>query len=296
MSICVCIDGTGSKKWSEDMKHASHVRQIYSLHPGIENIDKIYLNGPNLFGTNTWWIIRRAISFIGKHLDLPTGSPLQNPATQPEIDLIGYSRGAAIALELARRMQTQNTPIRFLGLFDAVARDVMLSGVRIVPSNVLHCAHALRHSNRGSREPFVTRDILRSPIRRLMLKNVLKIATTLPPHSQRRWYHSIPLPIGFEQVAFTAEPSVRFARNFYLATHGAMGGVHDAFADFDPQSVAFRESILRDIGQDTDEDEGACAYEFVLSEAVKAGMFRGSALSSEVPLDLDGAGHGEAGR
>lgn len=70
------------------------------------------------------------------------------------IDIVGFSRGAAIALDFANtiadkaRKGEDAPPIRFLGLWDTVAsfgapgNDVNIGFKLDVPRNVEHCCHA----------------------------------------------------------------------------------------------------------------------------------------------------------
>jgi hypothetical protein len=88
-----------------------------------------------------------------------------------QIDIIGYSRGAALAVHFANKIAKQgingtpNPSIRFLGLFDLVAsfglsynnvldfqKMNLFWDVETVPSNVLNCCHAMAMNER--REAF----------------------------------------------------------------------------------------------------------------------------------------------
>jgi pimeloyl-ACP methyl ester carboxylesterase len=64
------------------------------------------------------------------------------PDTSSQIDIVGYSRGGAFALLLAKRLQERdNTQVRFLGLIDPVLFGMERSGMRgsralEIPQNV----------------------------------------------------------------------------------------------------------------------------------------------------------------
>jgi len=77
------------------------------------------------------------------------------------IDIIGFSRGAALALEFANMVndKKQGAPIRFVGLWDTVA-SFGLPGNRInighkltLPDNVEHCFHAMSLDERRGNFP-----------------------------------------------------------------------------------------------------------------------------------------------
>lgn len=77
------------------------------------------------------------------------------------IDIIGFSRGAALALEFANMVndEKQGAPVRFVGLWDTVA-SFGLPGNRInighkltLPDNVEHCFHAMSLDERRGNFP-----------------------------------------------------------------------------------------------------------------------------------------------
>ena len=77
------------------------------------------------------------------------------------IDIIGFSRGAALALDFANMVndRKQGAPIRFVGLWDTVA-SFGLPGNRInighkltLPDNVEHCFHAMSLDERRGNFP-----------------------------------------------------------------------------------------------------------------------------------------------
>jgi uncharacterized protein (DUF2235 family) len=67
------------------------------------------------------------------------------------VDIIGFSRGAALALHFANQVQEElpRTEVRFLGLWDVVAsfgvpgNDLNIGWHLTLPDNVKHCYHAM---------------------------------------------------------------------------------------------------------------------------------------------------------
>lgn len=78
-----------------------------------------------------------------------------------EIDIVGFSRGAALALHFANEIYEDfdRAPIRFLGLFDTVAsfgipgNDVNLGWAFTLTDNVKKCYHALALDERRGNFP-----------------------------------------------------------------------------------------------------------------------------------------------
>lgn len=77
------------------------------------------------------------------------------------VDIVGFSRGAALALEFANMVDKEKSgaPVRFLGLWDTVA-SFGLPGNRInighrltLPDNVTHCFHAMSLDERRGNFP-----------------------------------------------------------------------------------------------------------------------------------------------
>jgi uncharacterized protein (DUF2235 family) len=72
-------------------------------------------------------------------------------AGDPTIDVVGFSRGAALAMSFANEVASKlgGAPIRFVGVFDVVAqfglpgRHVNAGHVIALPSNVQCCRHAM---------------------------------------------------------------------------------------------------------------------------------------------------------
>ena len=112
-----------------------------------------YMAGPDMAGRELGNILSDAIDFY----DLKSRQVARNNEGL-KVSIVGYSRGGYLALCFAKYLQTIGEKVKFLGLFDAVARDFtgsMMENYRIykVPSNVSVCYHALRRRHH-SREWF----------------------------------------------------------------------------------------------------------------------------------------------
>lgn len=111
---------------------------------------KQYFPGPNVAGSNCDNILDEAIELFNK-----------NKKTHPiigtkgyKISLVGYSRGAYLAMCFAKYLESQKLNVHFLGLFDAVKRDAAVSwdySTDSVPNNVNHCYATARSPIIGSR-------------------------------------------------------------------------------------------------------------------------------------------------
>ena len=105
------------------------------------------------------------------------------------------------------------------------------------------------------------------------MRSVFKMAETTPMWVQPMG-GGIQAPIGFGHTATEAEdPSILHKKEF-VASHGAMGGVHSDYARGDPQ--AREAKARRDFeGRPFDDvGEGKKAFEFVLTHAMIAGFSR----------------------
>ncbi len=67
--------------------------------------------------------------------------------------MTGYSRGGAIVIDVARRLNRCGVQVEAIFLFDAVSRNPALDADEI-PSNVGYCYHAMRDFATSSRETF----------------------------------------------------------------------------------------------------------------------------------------------
>ena len=123
-----------------------------------------------------------------------------------EINLVGWSRGATIAMRVAELSNIEGcpcqapVPINFIGLFDAVE---MLPGdwTTTVPENVAHFAHAIKTNS------------------------VLIFPTTRFGRNEREFFLERPRRVYIENR--NAESDGHF-ENSYLATHGEIGASRTA--------------------------------------------------------------------
>lgn len=282
MTILLSIDGTGSSGWDGALRAGSHVKKLHDRHPGVENKDKFYLNGPDNFGIFTSTILSRGLFFLLGRVGWFKSAPgmLGLDVKTETIDLIGYSRGAAIAVELAWQLHRRGIKVRFLGLFDAVDRDIALTHTQRIPPNVRMAAHAMRDPKRESREAPVFRpEQPRSPS---PVQKIGSFAMTMQsstpmrspaPMQKKPLTQAIQLPIGFGHTATEAVPKALLTKLSFLTTHGGMGGVHEDIADFDPQATAADAALRQKFGFDRDLLESASAFDFVRTEAERAGVF-----------------------
>jgi pimeloyl-ACP methyl ester carboxylesterase len=131
--MIIGIEGTGSQGWGDDDLCRTFVRRVLHatrLRPAS------YFIGPVESGSDGMTIIDAAYT------------ALRQGAHNKPIVLMGYSRGGAYVMEVAKRFKQ---PIDTMILFDAVARQHDHDLPEKVPHNVKHCAHAYRDPRAGSR-------------------------------------------------------------------------------------------------------------------------------------------------
>lgn len=147
MSILVGIDGTGEavtpgggRNTDYDTAFAnSFVRRICK-----GNSNGQYFRGPLALGGGLEDAIAGGVSFIQiKHRQLPNEPIL----------LTGYSRGAAGAVIIAKRLKALNISVRALMMFDCVDR-YMFGDASVVPDNVGYVCHVIRNPAARSRLTF----------------------------------------------------------------------------------------------------------------------------------------------
>ena len=149
MSILVGIDGTGSdinpgagRDHDYDIAFAnSFVKQMCDKH----GVDKtLYKRGPVALGGGLNEAITAGVTFIqNKKAQLPNEPIL----------LTGYSRGAAGAVMIAKRLKDLNIKVKALMMFDCVDR-YMFGDAEVVPSNVENVCHVIRDPAARSRATF----------------------------------------------------------------------------------------------------------------------------------------------
>lgn len=129
---------------------------------------KRYFDGPGDLGFNTGTIVDSGFSFVtaclaemmNERKALLNRSGLALADLNVRISLIGHSRGALIAIRIAKRLRDHklhtNVPtlsVHFMGLYDAVDRQIGEGGDTI-PGNVAAAYHALRDPTVQSRSWF----------------------------------------------------------------------------------------------------------------------------------------------
>ena len=139
------FDGTGNDK--DDNKRAkTHVAGMWKMYKD----EKFYMHGA---GTRTDKV---AGTLTGKGMKERMDGMMEIFREQykkdPNIEIYGFSRGAAMAREFAHRIQDEypGAKIRFMGLFDTVAQEGLPDpknhnpGLRLdIASNVQYVAHAI---------------------------------------------------------------------------------------------------------------------------------------------------------
>lgn len=160
MLIYCCIDGTDSYDPTDgpgvmpipatgDAPDTGHVRRLGSRHfaaPGFR-----YFRGSTdpIFGATSALIVEQALGWIRTVY----GSAQDSTRL---LCLGGFSRGGAMALVVAHRLQAEGIPVQELYLFDAVDRSAFMQEAQTatIPSNVARAFHALRDPKARSRRGF----------------------------------------------------------------------------------------------------------------------------------------------
>jgi hypothetical protein len=162
--VVSCIDGTDSASWrkSPTWQQYSHVRAFhvgFGNGPGKHNA---YHEGPHITGWDVDTIFGEAYAYIEKSVKSLQGkgitfrpsvqscSTIIKPDFGGEIVLVGHSRGAVIAGDLARHIGKElKLGVYFLGLYDAVDRSAIGSagegGSGGGVENVVLTCHARRN-------------------------------------------------------------------------------------------------------------------------------------------------------
>jgi len=70
--------------------------------------------------------------------------------TDPQVVLVGHSRGGLICIDVAKRLMSRGIDVFFMGLYDAVDMAAGMDGSTI-PSTVQNVYHAMRDPGLGSR-------------------------------------------------------------------------------------------------------------------------------------------------
>lgn len=143
--MLAAIDGTGpflDGSYAAKMKN-SFVHQI-ALRTQVPNT--IYYRGPDITGSS-------ATGNLIPPLMIALDVKRAVKAGDTTVFLAGYSRGGAMAINVAAILADWNIQIEAIFLFDAVDRSLELSAPRI-PDNVRWGYHAMRMPSAGSRLSF----------------------------------------------------------------------------------------------------------------------------------------------
>ncbi len=156
------FDGTWNENKPDDAAD-TNVRKFYEAYEGR----KFYREGP---GTRWGWLGKAFGGFFGaggKERVEEAYEELTKNFRENEraIDIIGFSRGGALALDFANKIRSegvsgvQRPEIRFLGVWDVVpsfgipGNDVNLGYVLTLPDSVKKCVHAMALDERRQNFP-----------------------------------------------------------------------------------------------------------------------------------------------
>lgn len=148
MPIIVGIDGTGGgaiptaardRRYDEDFKN-SFVKQICKPADNTK-----YFRGPVTFGGGLVDAIQGGYDFVINRRRI-VGDDMP-------VLLTGYSRGAAGAVCVAKKLADRNVKVRALMLFDCVDRHIAIDA-SVIPRNVEYVCHVIRDPRSESRESF----------------------------------------------------------------------------------------------------------------------------------------------
>jgi pimeloyl-ACP methyl ester carboxylesterase len=140
--MLAAIDGTGpyfDSSYDAKMKN-SFVRRIANQ---SQVPNTVYYRGPDTSGLSA---PGKLIPPITIAFDVVRAVA----AGDTKVFLVGYSRGGAMAINVAAILAGQNIEVEGLFLFDAVDRSLELA-VSSIPRNVRHAYHATRMPSAGSR-------------------------------------------------------------------------------------------------------------------------------------------------
>lgn len=154
------FDGTGNQNEELDEKDSNVVDFFNAYIDPLKNDDpdeergSLYLKGigrrartifgrgpAEIFGLGGHKRVRQAMARLENNID----------AGDDTIDIVGFSRGAALAMSFANNIDKEmpDAKIRFVGVFDVVAqfglpgRAINAGHIVTLPDNVEHCFHAM---------------------------------------------------------------------------------------------------------------------------------------------------------
>ncbi len=195
------IDGNSDDRNTNVIKFAEHYAHIKGAGDDLAAMKADYLHGVgNRFGRTGRIVggfvgaggkerVREMVALVGRNFE----------AGDMEVDVIGFSRGAAIAVHFCNKLdkgikvdgETVRPMIRFLGLWDIVpafgapgilldfASEINIGWDLDLPDNVLRCAHAMALNE--TRQAF----------------NVLRLDSKgKNPHVRERWFRGVHSDVG----------------------------------------------------------------------------------------------------
>lgn len=138
------VDGTGPFSDYGVAMAGSHCNAIYYMNKGAAR----YWRGPTMADVmpSTASIAAEVHEEILRN-EFPPAllAPGQQQSPKSPIHLVGYSRGGAAVVMVAKRLAQQGIPVAGMFLFDAVARTRSGEDLSTVPANVHKCCHAVRN-------------------------------------------------------------------------------------------------------------------------------------------------------
>lgn len=154
--MLLAFEGTGMQPWGgtsswgvNDWSNSkSFVWNFFQYSTSPSGLKK-YFPGPNIQGSNCDDILDDAKNWYRERKN-SFGPAFYNQ----KIVLVGYSRGSYMAMCFAKFLQINNRKVHFMGLFDAVSRDLSVEAIistTKIPTNVENCFHAARSPIIGSR-------------------------------------------------------------------------------------------------------------------------------------------------
>ncbi|MDH5479537.1 MAG: DUF2235 domain-containing protein [Nitrosomonas sp.] len=160
------FDGTGNKDNPDDDKDTNVLKFFNAYKEAYPNQDNFYIRG---VGTGNWLSkFFGSIFGMGGHRRVDKAiETLKNNFNKGDerIDIVGFSRGAALALEFANEIHDleikgqQSPTINFIGLWDTVAsfgipgNDINLGYTLTIPENTRRCFHAIALDERRKTFP-----------------------------------------------------------------------------------------------------------------------------------------------
>jgi len=142
--MIIGIDGTMSQTWDNSKMVRSFVRKILEQNKQAE---KYYFIGPGMRGEGGQATVNGAWPLVSARL---------RQSDSASVDLLGFSRGAAYCMYLAKLIADAGLGKRVahLIMFDSVGRQADFVIPEQVPKTVVKCFHAYRNPAGGSRNYF----------------------------------------------------------------------------------------------------------------------------------------------